>query len=311
MTVEELQERQGWTFRQKIDHSLGVIDQFLSLTNNKAYVSFSGGKDSTVLLHLCRIIKPDLKAVFCNTGNEYPYIVKFVRQTENVDIIYPKLKPYEVFDKYGFPLISKEQSQALRQIKTSKSDKLRHIRLYGRGAKKSSGVLSIKWRPLIEKDYICSEMCCEKLKKSPFHAYEKSSGLRPILGMMAGESSMRTSNYVRNGGCNIFLDDPLKMKSLPLSIWTEQDIWDYIKDRGLAISDVYSKGAVRTGCMFCGFGCQNKEDNRLERVLEMYPKMYEKFMNYTNNGITYREALRDVLNINGLCLPDEIQKTLL
>lgn len=77
MTVKELQKRQGWSLDHKIDHALGVIDQFLSKTD--AYVSFSGGKDSTVLLDLCQIIKPDIKAAFCNTGNEYPEIVQFVR----------------------------------------------------------------------------------------------------------------------------------------------------------------------------------------------------------------------------------------
>lgn len=80
MTIDELRERQQWSLSQKIDHSLGVIDQFLSRCG--AYVAFSGGKDSTVLLDLCRIIKPDIKAVFCNTGNEYPEIVKFVRELQ-------------------------------------------------------------------------------------------------------------------------------------------------------------------------------------------------------------------------------------
>lgn len=80
MDLQELRERQSWTLRQKIDHSLGVIDQFVSRLNGQVYVGFSGGKDSTVLLDLCRIIKPDIKAVFCNTGNEYPDIVRFVRE---------------------------------------------------------------------------------------------------------------------------------------------------------------------------------------------------------------------------------------
>ena len=80
MDLKELRERQSWTLRQKIDHSLGVIDQFVSRLNGQVYVGFSGGKDSTVLLDLCRIVKPDIKAVFCNTGNEYPDIVRFVRE---------------------------------------------------------------------------------------------------------------------------------------------------------------------------------------------------------------------------------------
>lgn len=60
ITSEELTERQAWPWKQKVDHSLGVIDQFLARMEGKAFVSFSGGKDSSVLLDLCRIIKPDI-----------------------------------------------------------------------------------------------------------------------------------------------------------------------------------------------------------------------------------------------------------
>lgn len=146
MDIKELRERQNWTLHQKIDHSLGVIDQFVSRLNGNVYVGFSGGKDSTVLLDLCRVIKPDIKAVFCNTGNEYPDIVKFVRELKNTDgynikIIYPNLRPREVFDKYGFPLISKETSRCIYDVKYSKSEKLRNYRLYGDG-KKVKGILA-------------------------------------------------------------------------------------------------------------------------------------------------------------------------
>lgn len=56
MTAEELYERQKWTLAQKIDHSLGTIDQFITKMDGKVYLAFSGGKDSTVLMHLCEII---------------------------------------------------------------------------------------------------------------------------------------------------------------------------------------------------------------------------------------------------------------
>lgn len=57
--------------------------------------------------------------------------------------------------------------------------------------------------------------------------------------------------------------------------------------------------------MFCGFGCQFRDDRRFEICRDLYPQWYGKFMGYTNNGVTYREALRKVLAVNGLCLPDE------
>lgn len=57
--------------------------------------------------------------------------------------------------------------------------------------------------------------------------------------------------------------------------------------------------------MYCGYGAGRDGDHRFELVLSLYPKWYDTFMNYTNNGVTYREALRKVLAANKLFLPDE------
>lgn len=313
MDLKELRERQSWTLRQKIDHSLGVIDQFVSRLNGQVYVGFSGGKDSTVLLDLCRIVKPDIKAVFCNTGNEYPDIVRFVRELKNtegydIEIIYPTLKPAQVFEKYGFPIISKEVSEAIYAGKHSPLSVKGKNALGLLGGRKFKGEIPLKYRRFIRVQFDINNKCCYALKKQPSRLYQKNTGLYPILGTMASESRLRQQSYLRQGGCNSF--DGKTIKSLPLSIWLEDDIWAYIRDRGLKIADIYHKGAKRTGCMFCGYGCQFKDDNRLQLCYELYPKMYNHFMNYTNNGVTYREAMRKVLAVNGLFLPDEKPKTL-
>ena len=77
------------------------------------FVSFSGGKDSTVLLHIAREMYPEIKAVFADTGLEYPEIREFVRQFDNVDWIRPKISFRQAIEKYGYPFISKEVSECV------------------------------------------------------------------------------------------------------------------------------------------------------------------------------------------------------
>ena len=308
MDIRELRERQGWSLDQKIDHSLGVIDQFYQRLNGKCYVSFSGGKDSTIVLWLARKIYPNIKGCFCNTGNEYPDIVKFVRTFDNIDWIRPKLKPKEVLAKYGFPLISKEQSSIFGDIRRNPNS-VRSKRAFGLITTNYRAGYSLRYKYIINEPYMIDNACCRKLKKEPFHRYEKINDVSPILGIMAEESNQRTTDYINYGGCNVFSEKG-RTKSMPLSIWLEKDVWECIGKYNIPISEIYHKGAKRTGCMFCGYGCQFKDDNRLQLVYDLYPKFYDLFMKYENNGVTYREALRKVLAVNHLYLPDERPKTL-
>lgn len=150
MTVKELKERQLWTLDQKIDHTLGTLEAFVNRMGgiDNVYVSFSGGKDSTVLFHLARQLYPEILGVFCNTGNEYPDIVRFVKQTQadgaNIQIIRPKMTPREVWAKYGFPLVGKETSDKIHRVRNNPNTKTA-IMLMG----KSFFSLNNKWRFLV------------------------------------------------------------------------------------------------------------------------------------------------------------------
>lgn len=75
------------------------------------FVSFSGGKDSTVLLTIAREMYPGIKAIYVDTGLEYPEIRDFVRTWDNVEWLKPKLNFKQVIEKYGYPFISKEVSE--------------------------------------------------------------------------------------------------------------------------------------------------------------------------------------------------------
>jgi len=106
-----LQEWQSWTLDRKIAKSKQTIRDWYEHNNGMVYVAFSGGKDSTVLLHLVRCMYPDVPAVFSNTGLEFPELVAFARSTENVEEIRPKVTFMEIIEKHGYPLISKLQAE--------------------------------------------------------------------------------------------------------------------------------------------------------------------------------------------------------
>ena len=91
--------------------------RFLFEEFENIFVSFSGGKDSTVLLHLVREIALDVAAVFVDTGLEYPEVKRFAKSFDNVTVLRPKMRFDEVIKKYGYPLISKEVSECVSQAR--------------------------------------------------------------------------------------------------------------------------------------------------------------------------------------------------
>lgn len=299
ISSQELQNRLSWSLEQKIDHSLYIIENALSFSDGNAYISFSGGKDSTILLYLARMVKANIQAVFFNTTNEFPEIYKFVRDS-GATMINSETNLKSVIEKCGFPLVSKEQSQYIREYRHAKSEVHKHLRLNGRINKPSQGKISDKWQFLINEKFEVSEKCCYYLKKRPAYEFEKKNKLLPIIGTSADESMLRLQKYLKTG-CNAF--EVNRPASYPLSIWTNKDKWDFIRRYNIPYCEVYDKGETQTGCVICGFGCH--KDNRFERLKINYPKLYEFGMKIENNGVTYKDAINKVLVASGRDKLDE------
>lgn len=113
-TIQDLWQLQGLPLNLKIRMTKDRIRQWIqTYGEDGVYVSFSGGKDSTVLLDLVRQDWPNVPGMFVDTGLEFPEIRNFVRQHENIDWVKPKMNFKAVIQKYGYPFISKEVSECV------------------------------------------------------------------------------------------------------------------------------------------------------------------------------------------------------
>ena len=126
-----LKELQALPLERKIAITQARIIEWFNFWEGAVYVSFSGGKDSTVLLDLVvktiKAIDPtfEIPVVFSNTGLEYPEIQRFAK-SKGATFVTPKMNIVEVIRNYGYPLISKEVSSAIYYA--------RRIKPYGSGA---------------------------------------------------------------------------------------------------------------------------------------------------------------------------------
>lgn len=311
-TVGELRQLQALPLRLKIMLTQQRIRDWYEHWYGQVYVSFSGGKDSTVLKHIVDSMYSDVPAVFVNTGLEYPEIQRFVREVKagkwdcfnsDVEILRPEMRFDEVIKKYGYPVISKEISERVHYAKRGSDWAIQCVN--GNNPDGSTSDFKkrmVKWAFLVDAPFGVSHKCCTEMKKKPSKQYERQTGRKPILGTMACESRLRQTQWEKVG-CNAF--DAGRPRSAPLSFWTEQDVLHYIKEFDVPYCQVYgdikiddsglltTTGFNRTGCMFCMFGVHlEKEPNRFQRMKVTHPNQYAYCMD--------KLGLREVLEYIGV-----------
>ena len=192
-TKERLRELQALPLERKVGFTAARIAEWYTHYEGNVYVSFSGGKDSTVLLHIAKTLYPDIKAVYADTGLEYPEIKEFVKTFDNVDIVRPKKSFKQVLEEYGYPVISKEVSHNIQYARNGSEAckyRLGMIDLYkGNPLNLDSPYLQQRWQFLINAPFKISPRCCDVIKKEPLKRYEREHNKsKSIVATMATES---------------------------------------------------------------------------------------------------------------------------
>ena len=319
ISYEVLKQRQALPLDAKVVFTRKKVREWYEHWHGDVYVSFSGGKDSTVLREIVKDMYPDVPAVFCDTGLEYPEVRELAIRKSDV-VLKPAITFRQVLEKYGYPIPSKKQARMVWDLQNETENNRAVCNLHRTGYTKEgkyspSFKLSEKWAPLVGAPFKVSDRCCNVMKKDPFARYERETKRKPFTATMAAESDMRRVAYMKNG-CNSF--DSKRQLSQPMAIWTEQDVLRYIVENRTEYAACYgeiieSGGTLscsrenRTGCMFCMFGIQyDGEPNRFQRMQRDYPKQYAycieklgigKVLDYVGIPYTYQQTLFDVSGV--------------
>lgn len=243
----------------------------------KAYISFSGGKDSTLLHYLFDEALPgnDIPRVFINTGIEYNAIREFAMSFgDDKRFVYlnPSVGVIANLMKNGYPFKSKDFSQKVAVYQHSGMDNKTIGKFLGKSHFGCPKYLRYVFEPGGGLPFKCSDMCCRKMKKEPAKKWAKENGKTiTVTGMKRDEGGNR------NGlGCVVTNKDGSMEKFHPLAVVTEE--WEewYAKKRGISFCELYYPpyNFKRTGCKGCPFNLNLQSD--LDTMRDLMPNEWKQ-----------------------------------
>ena len=242
-----------------------IKDTIKKYGEDNFYLSFSGGKDSTILHYLIDMALPNNKIprVFINTGIEFVKIVEFVTELAKKDTRFVIVKPSQpikrTLDIYGYPFKSKGHSLRVQQFNKGTNSKF---------IKKYLGQTDYKGKFMCPKmllyqfeergKYNYSNLCCQKMKKEPAHKWAKENKKSIVItGMRAEEGGNR-----ERLGC-IITDSKGKIQKFHPLIKVDEEFenW-FIEKHNIKLCELYYPpyNFDRTGCKGCPFNIKIQEE---------------------------------------------------
>lgn len=241
----------------------------------KFYISFSGGRDSTVMHYLFDMALPgnQIPRVFADTGIEYNEIRNFVKaiqeNDERIILLKPSLPIKETLKKYGYPFCSKQHGATWQIYKkngfNSKTVKAYYEHTFNFHSNQRPDILKYQFSESFDSLNI-SDKCCDYLKKKPMAKYQTDTGRKiAIVGIMAAEGGRRASAV-----CLAFQGKKLKQFHPLAPISQEWEQW-FIEKYNIPLCKLYYPpyNFKRTGCKGCPFNLYLQKD--LETMQTYFP----------------------------------------
>ena len=288
--AQTLQAGIRMSYDEKVAHAELVIRKALDLDTSgqpmdpagptagvKWAVSYSGGKDSTVLSHLM-VFGMGLKLhhVMSNTRMEYPETLKQVTKWYAMlrewgvecHTAYPDAKPKDLWKKIGVPLWSKQMGKKFGDYSRSKTDTF---------SNSIPDNLLAAFKTLKDAGMAVTDKCCSELKKKPLAKWDKVNAIGGhFTGVRCSESRARRLSWIQVGALYNSISHRQWIAN-PLAFWTQEDVERYLDDNGIRPIRIPTvRGG--SGCVTCMFGChiaaKEGRPNALQELAVLNPKMH-------------------------------------
>lgn len=197
------------------------------------FVSFSGGKDSQVVLELCRLAGVRYRAFYIVTGNDAPANIYFIREYyPEVEFLHPKKNFFRLVEDKGLPTVMRRY--CCERLKEH----------HGAGNVVLTGV---RWEESRKRAQYSPLMVRSRRKE--WEGRDKSIAITDIEP---------TEHRCIKGQDKIMF--------YPIIDWLEADVWHFLKSGNYPINPLYDK-VGRVGCMFCPFS----NAKQMEWYASVYP----------------------------------------
>lgn len=294
-----------------IEEALFRIKRDYERSEGQIFLSFSGGKDSTVLAELIKMaqLPTQIPFVFANTRIEFDVTLEFVKNYnyENLIIVMPE-KPFgQILKEYGKPALSKNKSEWLNTYQKNIDNPLSTARarqLISGQAEKNGELMGMKTKNALakkhfnflhpEQEYKIANKCCTYMKKKPFETFAKENKMNgTFTGVRTAEGGIRALVYKscvtvkQKRGKDYYM-------SMPIIDWEDHHVDEFVKRYNVQLSKAYTVyGCERTGCVGCPLAKTENIQKELEMVYEYEPNRYKAAISW----------LKDVYADQGIELP--------
>lgn len=200
------------------------------------YLAFSGGKDSQCIYHLAKEAGVRFDAHYNLTTLDPPELVYFIRENyPDVMVDKPEMSMWRLIAENGLPTRTRRWCCSI---------------LKEHGGEGRISVTGVRWEESVQRSHR-KPFEIVTLKKEDKKLFNDNDEDRRLF-----ETCMQKGKRVIN----------------PIIDWELEDVWGYIKSRGLKYCKLYDEGWTRIGCI----GCPMSGENRIFHF-EKYPKYLENY----------------------------------